>query len=64
MLIKTNQGNNCIPPLVNIIDDENLDSIVYEDDDKCELLNKYFSLTSKLDENVPLPNCGEKTLNL
>jgi hypothetical protein len=57
MLIKSNKGNNCIPPLRNSINDENFDDIVYGDEDKCDLLNKYFSLISKLEEeNVPLPD--------
>jgi hypothetical protein len=51
-----NKGNNCIPPLRNSINDENFDDIVYGDEDKCDLLNKYFSLISKLEEeNVPVP---------
>ena len=30
--------------------------MVYDDDKKCELLNKYFSLVSKLEEeNIPVP---------
>ena len=29
MLIKSNKGNNCIPPLRNSINDENFDDIVY-----------------------------------
>ena len=36
MLIKSNNGYS------NIIQDEGLDEVVYEDDEKCELLNKYF----------------------
>jgi hypothetical protein len=44
MLIKSNKGNNCIPPLRNTISDEHLDEMVYDNDKKCELLNKYFSL--------------------
>jgi len=56
MLIKFNKGSNCIPPLRNIINDEHLDEIVYDDVKKCELLNKYFSLVSKLEEeNIPVP---------
>ena len=47
MLIKSNKGSNCIPPLRNTINDEHLDEMVYDDDKKCELLNKYFSLVSK-----------------
>jgi hypothetical protein len=43
MLIKSNKGCSNIPPLQNIIQDEGLDEIVYGDDEKCELLNKYFS---------------------
>jgi hypothetical protein len=49
MLIKF-KGRNCIPPLRNTINDEHLDEMVYDDDKKCELLNKYFSLVSKMEE--------------
>ena len=53
-LIKSNKGSNCIPPLRNTINDEHLDEMVYDDYKKCELLNKYFSLVSKLEEeNIP-----------
>jgi dynactin complex subunit len=35
------------------------------DEDKCDLLNKYFSLISKLEEeNVPLPDFDIKTNNV
>jgi hypothetical protein len=45
-----------IPPLRNTINDEHLDEMVYDDEKKCELLNKYFSLVSKLEEeNIPVP---------
>ena len=65
MLIKSNKGNNCIPPLRNSINDGNFDDIVYGDEDKCDLLNKYFSLISKLEEeNVPLPDFDIKTNNV
>ena len=65
MLIKSNNGNNCIPPLRNSINDENFDDIVYGDEDKCNLLDKYFSLISKLEEkNVPLPDFDMKTNNV
>ena len=37
MLIKSNKGSNCIPPLRNSINDENFDDIVYGDEDKCDL---------------------------
>jgi hypothetical protein len=57
MLIKSTKGSNCIPPLTKSINEENFDDIVYGDEDKCDLLNKYFSLISKLEEeNVPLPD--------
>jgi hypothetical protein len=60
MLIKSNKGSNCIPPLRNTINDEHLDEMVY--DKKCELLNKYFSLVSKLEEeNIPVPPFESKT---
>ena len=42
MLIKSNTGSNGIPPLRNSIKDENFDDIVYGDEDKWDLLNKYF----------------------
>jgi hypothetical protein len=45
MLIKSNKGCSNIPPLQNIIQDEGLEEIVYGDDEKCELLNKYFSFS-------------------
>jgi hypothetical protein len=44
MLIKSNKGNYCIPPLRNPINDQNIDDIAYDDSDKCELLkSKLFS---------------------
>ena len=65
MLIKSNKGSNCIPSLRNSINDENFDDIVYWDEDKCDLLNKYFSLISKLEEeNVPLPDFDIKSNNV
>ena len=65
MLIKSNKGNYCIPPLRNSINDQNIDDIAYDDSDKCELLNKYFSSISKLDEeNVTLPQFDSKTNNI
>lgn len=57
ILIKSNKGSYNIPPLQNIVNDQHLGDTVYEDKDKCELLNKYFSLIFKLEEeNVPLPD--------
>jgi hypothetical protein len=65
MLIKSNKGNYCIPPLRNSINDQHIDNIAYDDSDKCELLNKYFSSISKLDEeNVTLPQFDSKTNNI
>ena len=64
MLIKSNKGCSNIPPLQNIIQDEGLGETVYGDDEKCELLNKYFSFISSLeDANVPLPDIEVKTDN-
>jgi hypothetical protein len=52
-------------PLRNSINDQNIDDIAYDDSDKCELLNKYFSSISKLDEeNVTLPQFDSKTNNI
>jgi hypothetical protein len=56
MLIKSNKGSNRVTPLRNTINDEHLDAMVYDDDKQCELLNKYFSLVSKLEEeNISVP---------
>jgi hypothetical protein len=36
----------------------------YDDEENCDLLNKYFSFISKLDEaNAPLPDIELKTYN-
>ena len=62
MLIKSNKGSNCIPPLRNTINDEHLDEMAYDDDKKCELLNTYFSLVSKMEEeHIPVPPFESKT---
>ena len=64
MLIKSNKGSNCIPALRNTINDEHLDEMVYDDDKKCEVLNKYFSLVSKLEEeNISVPPLKVKLMN-
>jgi hypothetical protein len=61
-LRKSNKGCSNIPPLQNIIQDEGLEEIVYGDDEKCELLNTYFSFISSLeDANVPPPDIELKT---
>ena len=55
-MIKSNKGTNSLSPLKNIINLENLNDIVYDENDKCELLNRYFCKISKLDEenkNIP-----------
>jgi hypothetical protein len=65
MLIKSIKGSNCIPSLRNSMNDENFDDIVYWDADQCDLLNKYFSLISKLEEeNVPLSDFDITTNNV
>ena len=62
MLIKSNKGSCNVPPLQNIIDHEDFDEVVFKDDEKCSLLNKYFCMISKLEEeNVPLPDFPSKT---
>ena len=63
--IKSNKGSTGIPPLKTIIQEELLGDFVYSDDEKCELLNKYFSLISTLeDENVPIPDFEKKKLKV
>ena len=65
MLMKSNKGNNFIPPLRNLINDHNIDDIAYDDAYKYESLNKYFSSISKLDEgNVTLSQFDSKTNNI
>ena len=55
MVIKCNKGSNRVTPLRNTINDEHLDAMVYDNDKQCELLNKYFRLVSKLEEeNIPV----------
>jgi hypothetical protein len=50
MLLKSNKGSGNFPPLQNIINDQNLEEFAYDDEEKCDLLNKYFSFIFKLDE--------------
>jgi hypothetical protein len=64
MLIKSNKEYSNIPPLQNIIQDEGLEEVVYEDDEKCELLNKYFSFISSLeDANISFPDIEHRINN-
>ena len=56
MLLKSNKGSGNFPPLQNIINDQNLEEFAYDDEEKCDLLNKYLSFISKRDEaNAPSP---------
>jgi hypothetical protein len=51
--------------LQNTLNDKHFDDIVYDDSDKCELLNKYFTLISKLkEENKELPEFEKRTGNI
>ena len=51
--------------LQNTLNDKHFDDIVYDDPDKCELLNKYFTLISKLsEENKDLPEIENRTDNI
>ena len=64
MLLMSNKGSGNFPPLQNIINDQNLEECAYDDEEKCDLLKKYFSFISKLDEaNAPLPKIELKTNN-
>ena len=65
MLLKSNKGSGNFPPLQNIINDQHLEEFAYDDYEKCDLLKKYFSFISKLDEaNAPLPQIELKTNNI
>ena len=64
MLIKSTKGSVNIPPLLNIIDDEEIGEVAHEDEENCNLLNKCFCSISKLDEeNVKLPEFTIKREN-
>ena len=65
MLIRSNEGNDSIALIQNTLNDKHFDDIVYDDPDKCELLNKYFTLISKLsEENKDLPEIENRTDNI
>ena len=65
MLLKSNKGSGNFPPLQNIINDQHLEESAHDDYEKCDLLKKYFSFISKLDEaNAPLPQIELKTNNI
>ena len=64
MLLKSNKGSGNLPPLQNIINDKNLEEFAYDDEEKCDLLNKYFSFISKLDKvNAHFPDIELNTTN-
>jgi hypothetical protein len=63
MLLKSNKVSGNFPPLQNIINDQNLEEFAYDDEEKYDLLNKYFSFISKLDEAshpAPMPYLDEE----
>ena len=57
ILLKSNKVSGNFPPLQNIINHQHLEEFAYDDEEKYDLLNKYFSFISKLDEaNAIFPN--------
>ena len=61
MLIKSSKPSYNLPPLNNSVDDIEA-NIVYDDNEKCDLFNKYFSCISGIDdENVLLPDFESRT---
>ena len=61
MLIKSNKPSYNLPPLNNIVDDIEA-NIVYDENEKYDLFNKYFSCISGIDdENVLLPDFESRT---
>lgn len=61
MLIKSNKPSYNLPPLKHIVDDIEA-NIVYDENEKCDLFNKYFSCISGIDdENVLLPDFESRT---
>ena len=62
--LKSNKGSGNFLPLPSIFNYQNSEKFVYDDEEKCDLLNKYFSFISKLDEaNAPLPEIELKINN-
>jgi hypothetical protein len=55
MLLKSNKGSGNFPPLQNIINGKNLEDFAYDDEEKCDLLNKYFSDTYFI--YIDIPQC-------
>ena len=63
MFIKSSKPSYNLPPLNNIVDDIEV-NIVYDDNEKCDLFNKYFSCISGIDdENVLLPDFESRTVS-
>jgi hypothetical protein len=63
MLLKSNKESGNFPSLQNMINDQNLEEFDYDDEEKCDWLNKYFSFISKLDEanaQVQMPYLDEE----
>ena len=62
MLIKSSKGSGTIPPLQNIVNNDQYDEFVFEDEQKCNILNEYFSLISSVDdENTQIPEFRNRT---
>ena len=47
MLLKSNKGSGNFLPLPGIFNYLNSEKFVYDEEEKCDLLNKYFSFISK-----------------
>ena len=61
MLIKSNKPSYNLPPLKYIVDDIEA-NIVYDENEKYDFFNKYFSCISGIDdENVLLPDIESRT---
>jgi hypothetical protein len=45
--LKSNKGSGNFLPLQNIFNYQNSEKFVYDDEEKCDLLNKYFNFISK-----------------
>ena len=45
--LKSNKGSGNFLPLPSIFNYQNSEKFVYDDEEKCDLLNKYFSFISK-----------------
>ena len=48
LILKSNTGSGKFLPFQSTINYQNLEEVAYDDEEKCDLIKEYFSLTSKM----------------